>query len=113
LSEEQRRAAVALFDGGCGSDAAARRLGVSRRAIRRLHDRWSVHGAETLVAKATKRIFSFELKREVVARFQAGETKLALAKEFDLSSPKLVEGWARIQRAQGDDGLRPKPRGRP
>ncbi|GAA4925227.1 helix-turn-helix domain-containing protein [Stackebrandtia albiflava] len=65
------------------------------------------------MAKATKRSFSFAFKLEVVRRFLAGETKVELARQFDLSSPKLIEGWARRFRAEGEDGLRPKPRGRP
>lgn len=46
-------------------------------------------------------------------RFLAGETKTDLGREFDLSSPKLVETWARTYCNDGEDGLRPKPKGRP
>jgi transposase-like protein len=112
LSEEQRSAAVALFDAGYGSDAAASRLGVGVRAVRRVHDRWRLRGAGALVAKPTKRVFSHEVKLGIVERFLAGETKMALAQEFDLSSPNLVATWARIYRAEGEEGLRPKPKGR-
>ena len=66
-----------------------------------------------MVTKPTKRSFSFELKFEVVRRFLDGETAVSLAREFDLSSPRLVESWARRYRSEGDDGLRPKPKGRP
>ena len=65
------------------------------------------------MTKPTKRVFSFEFKLDVVRRFLAGETKLELAREFDLSSPKLIETWARKYRNEGEDGLRPKPAGRP
>lgn len=41
-------------------------------------------------------------------RFLAGETKLALAQEDE-----LVATWGRRYRAEGEDGLRPKPMGRP
>ncbi|UPU45879.1 MULTISPECIES: helix-turn-helix domain-containing protein [Rhodococcus] len=60
-----------------------------------------------------KRAFSFEFKVEVVQRFLAGETKVALAREFGLSSPKLIETWARKYRNEGEDGLRSKRVGRP
>jgi transposase-like protein len=66
-----------------------------------------------LVTKPTKRSFSFEFKLELVRRVLAGEAAVALAREFDLSSPKLVETWVRKFRSEGEDGLRPKPRGRP
>lgn len=113
LSEEQRRAAVALFDAGYGADAAARQLGTGHRAVGRLYDRWRVWEGQVLVTKATKRSFSFEFKREIVQRCLAGETKLALAQEFGLSSPKLIETWTRLYRREGEAGLRPKPKGRP
>lgn len=65
------------------------------------------------MSKQTKPSYSFEFKRGVVIRFLAGESKVDLAREFDLSSPKLVETWARKYRNEGEDALRPKPRGRP
>jgi transposase-like protein len=58
-------------------------------------------------------VFSFEFKLDAVQRFRAGETKGALAKELGLSSPLLIEKWARQYRNEGEEGLRPKPKGRP
>ncbi|MER6989478.1 helix-turn-helix domain-containing protein [Saccharopolyspora hirsuta] len=113
LSAEQRVAAIELFDEGLGRTAVTTRLGVSRSAVNRLFDRWQVRGSAALVSKPTKRSFSFEFKLGVVQRFLAGETKADLAREFDLASPKQVETWARIYRREGEDGLRPKRRGRP
>jgi transposase len=113
LSEDQRVAAVALFEAGWARQSVAVRLGVGDSAVNRLYGRWRVRGTGALVAMPGKRVFSFEFKREVVRRFLAGETKVALAREFELSSPKLVETWARKYRNGGDDGLRPKRPGRP
>ncbi|WP_425550535.1 helix-turn-helix domain-containing protein, partial [Arthrobacter gyeryongensis] len=98
LSEEQRAAAVALFETGWGAKSAATKLGVSKRAVGRLYDRWRVRGGTTLVAKPTKRQFSFEFKLAVVQRFLAGETQVALAQEFQLSSPLLIKKWASLYR---------------
>ena len=113
LSEGRRSAALALFEAGWADSAVATRLGASRSAVGRLYDRWRVRGGGALVTKPTKRSFSFEFKLDVVRRFLAGEAKVALAQEFELSSPKLIETWARKYRNEGEDGLRPKPRGRP
>ncbi len=113
LSEAQRADAVALFHAGYGYDAVASQLQVSPTAARNLHHRWRIRGSGALVTKPTKRTFSFEFKRDIVRRALAGETKIALAQEFDLSSPRLVEKWVNIYRAEGEDGLRPKPKGRP
>lgn len=65
------------------------------------------------MVKPTKRSFSFEVKLGIVERFLAGETKVDLAREFDLSSPKLIETWARKYRTEGEEALRPKRLGRP
>jgi transposase-like protein len=113
LTVEQRAAAIGLFGDGLARKAVASRLGVSVWAVGELYDRWRLRGSAALVSKPTKRSFSFEVKLEVVARFLAGEAKLDLAREFDLSSPKLIEAWVRIYRNEGEDGLRPKRRGRP
>ena len=114
LSEWQREAAVALFEAGYGCKAVASRLGVSADAMRRLRDRWRLRGAGALMNKPGKRSFTFEFKLEVVRRFVAGEASaIELAREHGLSSPKLVEGWVRAYRRDGEDALRPKPKGRP
>lgn len=114
LSERQRESAVALFEAGYGEKAVATRLGVSRAAVRRLRDRWTLRGAGALMMTPGKRSFTFEFKIEVVRRFVAGEaTALELAREHDLSSPKLVENWARAYRREGEEALRPRPKGRP
>lgn len=113
LSEDQRQSAVALFAAGWGDSAVSTKLGVSRWPIRRLYNRWQVRGGTTLVAKPTKRVFSFEFKLAAVQRHLSGETRAALAKEFQLSSPTLIDTWTRQYRTAGEDGLRPKPKGRP
>ena len=113
LSEEQREAAVALFAIGWGSRAVATKLGVGRKAVLRLHDRWRVRGDTALVTKPVKRLYSFEFKLNAVQRYISGETRVALAKELELSSPHLIAVWAGQYRDQGEEGLRPKPKGRP
>ena len=49
----------------------------------------------------------------MVDRFLAGETRMDLAKEFELSSPQQVKNWVSKWRKGGDEALRPKPKGRP
>lgn len=113
LSEEQRGAAVALFEAGYAASAVATRLRAGADAVDLLYDRWRVRGGEALVPKRTKQTFTFEIKREVVQRFLAGESRITLAQEFAVASPKTIQAWARTYRAEGEEGLRPKPKGRP
>lgn len=113
LTQGQREAVVVLFEQGQGPWAVATRLGVARGPVKRLHDRWCVRGRQALVTEPKNRSFSFEFKLDIVQRFLAGEPKSDLAREFDLSSPKLIETWVRKYRTDGEDALRPKKRGRP
>lgn len=66
------------------------------------------------MTKPTKQSYSFEVKLAIVQQFLAGEGSMSeLAREHDLSSPKLLQTWVRRYRREGEDALRPKPRGRP
>lgn len=94
-----------------GYTAAANALGVSKYAARMLCRRFKLHGRLCLVEKPTKQQYSFEIKKEVVQRHLAGETKMDLAREFGLSSDQLVTSWSWEWR--GDEALKPKPKGRP
>jgi transposase len=114
LTEAQRGAAVALFEQGLAYRAAASDLGVGLWSVRSLYRRWSVHGREALVGKPTKSRYSFEFKLDVVRQvLDDGATAGQLARELDLSSEKLVQSWVRAYRQLGEDGLKPKPKGRP
>lgn len=113
LSEGQRCNAVALFEQGHSRGFVARRLGVSRDAVRALHDRWRIRGSEALVSRAAKQSYSFEQKYQLVQRVLAGETKAAVAQDAGLSSPALLAKWLHAYAQQGEAGLHPKPPGRP
>jgi len=113
LSEDQREAAVTWFEKGVADTATANLLGVARSPVGRLYRRWRIHGRGALMTKPTKRAYSFEFKLALVERFAAGETAQNLASEAGLSSPKLLETWARAYRREGSDALRPKAKGRP
>ena len=113
LNEQQREQLVECFEQGMGSHAAAKVVGVSRDVTRKLYRRFQLHGRLCLVEKPTKQQYSFEIKKEVVQRHLAGETKMNLAREFGLSSDQLVTNWSWKWRTGGDEALKPKPKGRP
>ncbi|MCZ4564279.1 transposase, partial [Rhodococcus sp. IEGM 1401] len=56
--------------------------------------------------------FSFEFKLAVVQRVLAGESKIELAREYGLSSARIIDPWVRGYRRDGDEALRPKRAGR-
>jgi transposase len=114
LTEGQRSAAVALFEQGWGDSAVARQLGVSRWPVRGLYRRWSVHGMGALVGKPTKSTYSFEFKLDLVRKVvDDGANADQLARKHELSSGQLLRTWVRSYRRHGEDGLKPKPKGRP
>lgn len=110
LSEDQREQLVKLFEHGLGYTAAARRLGVGLNAAKTLQRRFILHGRLCLMEPPAKQHYSFELKKEVVTRFNAGQSKMELAEEFGLSSDQTVKTWVRAWRTGGDAALRPKRR---
>ena len=113
LSEYQREQVVECFEQGMGSQAAAKVVGVSRDVTRKLYRRFQLRGRLCLVEKPAKQQYSFEIKKEVVQRHLAGETKMDLAREFGLSSDQLVASWSCKWRKGDDEALKPKPKGRP
>ena len=113
LSPSQRLHLVELFEEGYGYAASANRLKISREVVRHLFRRWSLHGRLCLVEKPTKQFYSFETKKSIVDRALAGETYMALARQYNLSSSELVRTWVRAFRKDGYDGLKPKKKGRP
>lgn len=113
LSEVQREQLVEFFEQGMGFKAAARVVGVSKHAARSLYRRFQLRGRLCLVEKPNKQNYSFETKKEVVERHLAGESRMNLAREFNLSSDQLVKDWVMKWRKGGDEALRPKPKGRP
>lgn len=112
LAQAQREAAVALFEKGIGYRAAATVLGASRVPVKALFRRWRIHGQGALVTRPVKS-YSFEFKLALVERFLAGESGPDLAVEAGLASRELLQKWVRAYRLDGEDGLRPKPKGRP
>ena len=113
LTEQQREHLVDLFEQGVGHKAAASELRLKQGPVRSLYRSWQLHGRLCLMEKRTNAVYSFEIKKEIVDRHMAGETKMDLAKEFNLSSHKLVERWSKQHREGGDEALIPKPKGRP
>jgi transposase len=111
LAEAQREAAVALFEKGVGYRAVARLLDAPWVPVRALYGRWRIHGQGVLVSRPAKS-YSFEFKLSLVQRFLAGESGPELAVEAGLASRELLQKWVRAYRMDGEDGLRPKSKGR-
>ena len=104
--------AVELFEQGFTAKSAAMSLDLAGSPVQMLYQRWQIRGSEALVTR-DRRQYDFETKLEIVRRHVKGESGRALAGEYDLPSPGTVANWTSIYRRDGEDGLRPKRRGRP
>ena len=80
-----------------GYTAAANALGVSKYAARMLCRRFKLHGRLCLVEKPIKQQYSFEVKKEVVQRYLAGETRWIL--RVSLACRQI--SWSAIGRGNG------------
>lgn len=112
LSHSQAVSAVELFQQGFTAKSVAISLDLAPNPVQMLYQRWQLRGAGALVTRE-RRQYDFETKLRIVRRHVRGESGRALAEEYDLPSPGTVTNWTRIYRRDGEDGLRPKRRGRP
>lgn len=109
ITNEQARAAITLFEQGIGYAAASTKLDVHKPSLKLLHDRWLVRGTMALMTRAHQTRLPRETKIEIATRYLAGEHKIALAKEYELSSSRPVLDWAHEYRDKGDDAFTTPP----
>jgi len=112
LSHSDAVSAVELFEQGFTAKSVAISRDLAGAPVQMLYQRWQLRGAGALMTR-DRRQYDFGTKLQIVRRHIKGESGRALAEEFDLPSPSTVGNWTRIYRRDGEDGLRPKPRGRP
>ena len=112
LSHSDAVSAVELFEQGFTAKSVAISLDLARSAVQMLYQRWQLRGRDALVTR-DRRQYDFATKLEIVWRHVKGESGRALCAEYELPSPSTVANWTSIYRRDGEDGLRPKRRGRP
>jgi transposase-like protein len=112
LSHSDAVSAVGLFEQGFTAKSVAISLDLARSPVQMLYQRWQLRGSGALVTRDRKQ-YDFETKLQIVRRHVKGESGRALSEEYGLPSPSTVANWTGIYRREGEDGLRPKRRGRP
>lgn len=112
LSHSDAVSAVELFEQGLTAKSASLSLDLAPNPVQMLYQRWQLRGWDALMTRE-RRQYDFGTKLEIVLRHVEGESGRALAEEYGLPSPNTVANWTRIYRREGEDGLRPKKRGRP
>jgi transposase len=112
LSRAGAVSAVELFEQGFTAKSASLSLDLAPNPVQMLYQRWQLRGRDALVTRE-RRQYDFGTKLEIVLRHVEGESGRVLAEEYGLPSPSTVANWTSIYRREGEDGLRPKRRGRP
>ncbi len=112
LSRSDAVSAVELFEQGLTAKSVALALDLAPNPVQMLYERWQVRGTGALMTRDRKQ-YDVETKLEIVRRHLQGVSGRVLAEEYDLPSPGTVTNWTNIYRRDGEDGLRPKRRGRP
>ena len=109
-----RSAAADMFEKGIGRQAVARELGIPQDAVRKWHETFRAVGREVLLGMGCKRSYDWETKAAAAsAVVDSGRAKPEVMREFGIASKSPLEAWCRKYREDGDEALRPKPKGRP
>jgi len=112
MSDENAVSAIKLFEQVFTAKPVSLSLGVAPSTVHMLHQRWQLRGRGAPVTRE-RRQYDVVTKLEIVLREVRGESGRALADEYGLRSPSTVATWTHVYRRDGEDGLRPKKRGRP
>ena len=90
-------------DGEIGVNAAAREAGVDHKTLCCWIARYEAEGAAGFLPQERNRVYSPELKTQVVADYLSGKgSTLDLVKRYKISNPCLVEAWVKKYNAHGD-----------
>jgi len=103
----------ALVDSGYGYRTIARKLGVPVQSAKGWVHRYRRMGVLGLFPVSTHTPYSFETKLAAVQAFLAGTVKEEIMVTFAIRSRGQLDSWTKAYAIGGEDGLRPKRRGRP
>ena len=108
----QRQQAVELFEQGYGYVLVSRMLELKQSQVELLSRMWRIHGRLCLMRRKNQQ-YSFETKKEVVTRYLQGDNPIELAKQYNISSDRLIRIWVKKWKTSGDVALRPRLTGYP
>lgn len=109
-----RERACGLFDRGLGHKAAAARLGVPARAVRKWQQTYRAVGRDALLDMGTHRRYDYGTKVAAAsAVVDGGMPKPEAMERFGIASESPLRSWCRLYREGGAEALRPRPKGRP
>ena len=112
LTYEDKKEIVRLYDEEhYGYRKIAKKYKVAKPTIERIVCKYHVHGESSLV-KQKNRVFTTDLKLEVISRALNGESKRCLSFEYMIQEAQIIS-WLKNYEEFGYNGLIDKPKGRP
>lgn len=113
--DDLRKAAIELFEQGCGYYSTATALSLPRNTVRRWLLTYRAFGSEELLFMSEKRTkYTYEQKVAAAsAVVDDGMAKSEAMGKFGVVSLTTLERWCRSYREGGADALKFKPKGRP
>ena len=97
----QRQQAVELFEQGYGYVLVSRMLKLNQSQVELLSRMWRIHGKLCLMRRKNQH-YPFETKKEVVTRYLQGDNPIELAKQYNISSDRLIRIWVKKWKTSGD-----------
>lgn len=112
LSYKDKKEIVRLYnEEHYGCPTIAQKFNVTVSNIKRIVRKYNLHGEESLM-KHKNKIFSPDLKLEIITRAMNGESKFSLGIEYLIQESNIIS-WLKKYEEFGYNGLIDKPKGRP
>ena len=109
-----RKKAAEMFEQGHGSNAVASALNIPPSTVAKWQLRYRVMGKDGVIYPSMKyKEYSFETKLAAVkAVVDEGYSKAETIEKFGILSSSILDKWCKSYRENGEESLKPKPRGR-
>ena len=113
LTLEDKLKIIELRQQGYSYEMIGKQFKVRDSTIKRIWYCYKEHEVEGIIHPPKNRIYSAELKLEIINKVFQGESKTSLAAKYNLAGPGTIVLWMKKYEELGYNGLESKPKGRP
>ena len=113
LTLEDKLKIIELRQQGYSYEMIGKQFKVRDSTIQIIWYCYKEHGVEGIIHPPKNRIYSAELKLEIINKVFQGESKTSLAAKYNLAGPGTIGLWMKKYEELGYNGLESKPKGRP
>ena len=113
LTLEDKLKIIELRQQGYSYEMIGKQFKVRDSTIKIIWYCYKEHEVEGIIHPPKNRIYSAELKLEIINKVFQGESKTSLAAKYNLAGPGTIVLWMKKYEELGYNGLESKPKGRP